>query len=153
MGTRQSADGWKNAAMDRRAIDDLRRLAAQDDEQTARERRLQELDATARQLRERAETLESFFAEYDEAEQRVLSAVEAVEAEAARRREQVAEAEAALAAERDEERRGRARTSTSRSWSGMLPPGNESCRTSKSGQRDSRAICRTSSRPATAHRR
>jgi chromosome segregation ATPase len=100
--------------MDRRAIDDLRRLAAQDDEQTARERRLQELDATARELRERAETLESFFAGYDEAEQRVLSAVEAVEAEAARRREQVAEAEAVLAAERDEERRGLARRALAR---------------------------------------
>ena len=95
--------------MDRRAIDDLRRLAALDDELAARERRLQELDETVRELRGRAEALEAFFAGYDEAERRARVAIESAEPEVARRRAEVGEAKAALDAARDDERRELAR--------------------------------------------
>jgi hypothetical protein len=87
--------------VDRRAIDDLHRLAALDDELAARERRLQELDETVRELRARAEALKTFFARYDDAERRARSAIESAEAEVARRHAEVAEAKAALEEERD----------------------------------------------------
>ena len=91
--------------MDRRAIDDLRRLAALDDELAVRERRLQELDETVRELRGRAEALEAFFAGYDEAERRTRSATESAAAEVERRRAEVGEAKAELEGARDDERR------------------------------------------------
>jgi chromosome segregation ATPase len=100
--------------VDRRAIDDLRRLAALDDELGARERRLQELDETVRELRGRAEALEVFFARYDDAEHRARSAIESAEADIARRRAEVAEAKAELENERDEERRELARRALAR---------------------------------------
>jgi chromosome segregation ATPase len=100
--------------VDRRAIDDLRRLAALDDELAARERGLQELDQTVRELRARAEALETFFAGYDDAERRTRSAIESAETEVARRRAEVVETKAALENERDEDRRELARRELAR---------------------------------------
>jgi chromosome segregation ATPase len=101
-------------SMDRRAIDDLRGLAALDDELAARERRQQELDESVRELRARAEALEAFFARYDEAERRARGAIESAESEVARRRSEVAETKAALDDARDEERRELARRAVAR---------------------------------------
>jgi predicted nucleic acid-binding Zn-ribbon protein len=100
--------------VDRRAIDDLRRLAALDDELAARERRLQELDQTVRDLRARAEALETFVARYDDAERRARSAIESAEAEVARRRAEAAEEQGALENERDADRRELARRALAR---------------------------------------
>ena len=91
--------------MDRRAIDDLRRLAALDDELAVREQHLQELDETVRGLRGRAEALEAFFAGYDEAERRTRAATESAAAEVERRRAEVGEAKSELEGARDDERR------------------------------------------------
>jgi chromosome segregation ATPase len=100
--------------VDRRAIDDLRRLAALDDQLAARERRLQEFDETVRELRGQAEALDAFFAQYDDAERRTRSAAESAEAEIARRRTEVAEAKTGLETARDEERRELARRALAR---------------------------------------
>ena len=106
--------GCDHEAMDRRALDDLRRLAELDDELGAHERRLQELDETVRELRGRAEALEAFFAGYDEAERRTRSAAESSRAEVERRRAEVGEAKTALADARDDERRELARRALAR---------------------------------------
>jgi len=100
--------------MDGRAIDDLRRLASLDDELAARERRLQELDETVREVRGRAEALEAFFAGHDDAERRTRSAIESAEAEVERRRAEVAEAKSALDGARDDDRRELARRALAR---------------------------------------
>jgi chromosome segregation ATPase len=114
MPASQVPPGCENGSMDQRATEDLRRLAAQDGELAAREHRLQELDATVRELRERAAALDEFFGSYDQAERRARAAIESAEVEVSRRRTEVAEAEAALAAERDEERRELARRALAR---------------------------------------
>ena len=107
LGPGRYAQVWPASmeSVDRRAIDDLRRLAALDDELAARERSLQELDESVREVRGRAEALEAFFAGYDEAERRTRSATESAVAEVERRRAAVGEAKAALEHARDEERR------------------------------------------------
>ncbi len=99
---------------DRRAIEDLRKLAAQDAELGARERALQELDEIVRRIRERAEAIEQFFARYEAARHGARAAITAADAEVARRRQAVAEGELALTAERDEERRELARRALAR---------------------------------------
>jgi chromosome segregation ATPase len=100
--------------MDGRAIEDLRRLATQDEQLAEREHGLRELDSEVRRIRERAEGFEAFFAHFEDAGRRAESAVESAEAEVARRRREMGEAEAALAAERDEERRELARRALAR---------------------------------------
>jgi tetratricopeptide (TPR) repeat protein len=99
---------------DRRAIDDLRKLAARDKALGAREHRLLELDAVVRRIRERAEAMEQFFVRYEEARRRARSAIDAADAAVAMRGRQVADAEAALAAEGDQERRELARRALER---------------------------------------
>jgi hypothetical protein len=99
---------------DRRAIEDLRKLAARDVTLGTREHRLLELDAVVRRIRGRAEAMEQFFARYEEARRRARSAIDAADAAVAMRCRQVAEAEAALAAEGDQERRELARRALER---------------------------------------
>ena len=98
----------------RRAIDDLRKLAARDEELAIKERALQQLDADVRMIRERAEAMSLFFAGYAEARGRADSVVATAEAEVLNRRREVTEAEASLAAEREEERRELARRALAR---------------------------------------
>jgi len=100
--------------VDRRAIEDLRRLAAQDEQLTEREHSLRELDSAVRRIRERAEGFEEFFARREVAGSRALLAIEAAEAEVAERRKEIGEAQTALAAERDEERRALAQRALAR---------------------------------------
>src|SRR4051812_2238206 len=57
----------ENAGMDGRAIEDLRRLAAQDEQLAEREHGLRKLDSEVRRIRERAEGFEAFFAHFEDA--------------------------------------------------------------------------------------
>ena len=115
MAASQAAPGCENGSMDQRATEDLRRLAAQDDELAAREHRLQELDATVRELRERAAALDEFFARLRRSRATRACGDRVSRGEgrqgAARRWPRP---KAALAAERDEERRELARRALAR---------------------------------------
>ena len=105
----------ENGGMDDlRAIEDLRRLVARDEELGIRERRLQEFDAIVRRIRERSEAMQVFFARYEEARRRGRTAIEGARGEVTRRQHEVAAAETTLAAERDEARRELARRAVAR---------------------------------------
>jgi hypothetical protein len=100
--------------MNERATDELRQLAEQDAELAARTTRLAELDRATAALRDRAETIDAFFASYPAEETRRRSAVADAGADLEGRRKELKEAEDTLERAKDEEAREYARRAVTR---------------------------------------
>jgi DNA repair exonuclease SbcCD ATPase subunit len=94
--------------MNERALADLQQLANRDAELAGRAELIRDLDARVAELRQRAESIDAFFADYPDAEARLRAAVSAARGELERRREELASAERGLTSAQDEESRERA---------------------------------------------
>jgi chromosome segregation ATPase len=102
---RATGGGWNNRAVNERAVEDVRRLAARDAGLAAEADRLRRLADEAEDVRARAEATEMFFASYTEEERRLREATADAREELERRRAEAAQAQTELeAARRDEER-------------------------------------------------
>jgi chromosome segregation ATPase len=101
--------------VDDRALADLQVLAARDADLAGGAERLRELDQQVAVLRERAETIDAFFAAYPEEERRRREAADVAQRELGRRQSELAEAEQELAAARETEARERAESVVGRS--------------------------------------
>ncbi len=100
--------------MDQRALDDLRRLAAQDEELERQATRLRELDRDVAGIRAAADAVGRFFAAYPEEEATRRRALQNAEAELERRRGEVRDAEATIAAAHDDVARAHAQHAVDR---------------------------------------
>lgn len=101
-------------AVDDRALNDLRGLAACDAELAAQAARLRELDAEVAKIRAAAETVDRFFAGYPAEDTARRDALREAEAELARRRDELRDAESTLAQARDDDARAHARYAVDR---------------------------------------
>lgn len=91
--------------MDGRAVEELRQLAASDEELARGAARLRELDAEVASVRTAAEAIDAFFVAYPDEESRRRGALRGAESALERRRAELAEAEAEAARARDAESR------------------------------------------------
>src|SRR4051812_25539542 len=96
-------------SMDIRAVEELRVLAEQDAELSGQSEALSRLQGEVAAVRERASTIDAFFAGYPAAADRIGAIVAAAGNELAARRAEAAEAEALLDKARDDDARAAAR--------------------------------------------
>jgi chromosome segregation ATPase len=106
--------------VDERALAEVRQLASCDAELAAQAERLRELGAAAEAIRERAEEIESFFAEYPDEEQRRRAATDHARQELDRWRAELNRAREELDAARDEEKRAAAERAARRTADRVL---------------------------------
>jgi chromosome segregation ATPase len=92
-------------AVDDRALNDLRELAARDAQLAAQAARVRELDVAVAEIRAAAEAADRFFAVYPAGQTSRSEAVLKAEAELARRLDELREAEARLEQARDDDAR------------------------------------------------
>lgn len=100
--------------MDQRALDDLRRLAAQDEELERQATRLRELDRDVAGLRAAADAVGRFYAAYPEQEAARRHALQDAEVDLERRRSELRDAEATIAAANDDVARAHAQHAVDR---------------------------------------
>jgi hypothetical protein len=95
----------KNAVVDERALKELQGLEQLDGELAGRAEKLRFADAEVAAVRARAEAIDTFFAGYPAADDRLVGAADAAEREVAQRRQDVAAARAELERAREGEPR------------------------------------------------
>lgn len=100
--------------MNDRATEELRQLAAQDSELAARTARLAELDRATAAVRERAESIDAFFARYPDEDTKRRSAANDARADVEHRRDELKDAEDTLERAKDDEARTYARRAVAR---------------------------------------